>query len=262
MKITWYGAATVKIEENGETILIDPFSRINPKLERPSMEQFGDADVILNTYPHFAHLYHAPSVLCHTNAKIYGSVTMRDTLKKRGVSVEQRVKIVSKYDAIKTKETSIVAYPAKCHKSDMKTQAKIKAGFLKGTLRTLQLRRALTIEEVDKKFPIGEDIFAYKIKAEEANVFVFGSDEVSENMAFLEPIDILIWPYQGGDDLASHSLEMIQKLNPRTVILTNFDDAVPPFTAQMNTKRFLDLMREKRPDIKVIIPKYGKSMKF
>ncbi|MGN0465025.1 MAG: MBL fold metallo-hydrolase [Lachnospiraceae bacterium] len=258
MKITWYGTAAIKLEENGEVILIDPFSRINPKLERPSMDEFGDADIILNTHPHLDHLYHAPSVLKRTNAKIYGSKMMRDTLKRRGVNIDKKIKIVSDYDVIKTRETSIIVYPAKHCENDILTSAKV----LARAIFTFQLGRALTIEAVHKKFPLGEDVFAYKIKTEEKNILVFGSAGVSENMSLLEPIDILIWPYQGREDMAEYSLEMIQKINPRTVILSHFDDAFPPVTVAMDTKRFVDLMRKLRPDIKVIIPKYGKSMKF
>lgn len=258
MKITWYGTAAIRLEENGEIILIDPFSRINPKLERPSMEEFGDVDIVLNTHPHFDHLYHAPSVLSRTNAKIYGGRTMRDTLRNRGVNVEKKVKLVSDYDVIKTRETSIIVYPANHCENDLPTRAKV----LPRALATFQLKRGLTIEEVHKKFPMGEDVFAYKIKTEEMNVLVFGSSGVSENMSLLEPIDILIWPYQGREDMAEYSLEMIQKINPRTVILSHFDDAFPPITVSMDTKKFVNLMRKFRPDIKVIIPKYGKSMKF
>lgn len=258
MKITWYGTAAIRLEENGESILIDPFSRINPKLERPSMEEFGDVDIVLNTHPHFDHLYHAPSVLNRTNAKIYGGRTMRDTLRNRGVNVEKKVKLISDYDVIKTRETSIIVHPAKHCENDLPTRAKV----LPRALTTFQLKRGLTIEEVHKKFPMGEDVFAYKIKTEEMNVLVFGSSGVSENMSLLEPIDILIWPYQGREDMAEYSLEMIQKINPRTVILSHFDDAFPPITVSMDTKKFVDLMRKFRPDIKVIIPKYGKSMKF
>lgn len=258
MKITWYGTAAIRLEENGEVILIDPFSRINPKLERPSMDEFGDVDIILNTHPHFDHLYHAPSVLNRTNANIYGSKTMRDTLRNRGVNVEKKVKIVSDYDVIKTKETSIIVYPAKHCENDVLTRAKV----LPRALSTFQLDRALTMEEVHKKFPMGEHVFAYKIKAEEINVLVFGSSGMSENMSLLEPIDILIWPYQGREDMAEYSLEMIQKINPRTVILSHFDDAFPPITVAIDTKKFVDLLRKVRPDIKVIVPKYGKSMRF
>lgn len=258
MKITWYGTAAIRLEENGEVILVDPFSRINPKLERPSMEEFGDADIILNTHPHFDHLYHAPSILKRTNAKIYGSKTMRETLKNRGVNTEKKVKIVSDYDAIKTRETNIIVYPARHCENDVLTRAKV----LPRAISTFQLKRGLTIEEVHKKFPLGEDIFAYKIKTEEKTLLVFGSPGVSENMSLLEEIDILIWPYQGREDMAEYSLEMIQKINPRTVILSHFDDAFPPITVEMDTKKFVDLMKKMRPDIKVVIPKYGKSITF
>lgn len=258
MKITWYGTAAIKLEENGEVILIDPFSRINPKLERPSMEEFGDADIILNTHPHFDHLYHAPSILKRTNAIIYGSKTMRETLKNRGVNTEKKVKIISDYDAIKTRETSIIVYPAKHCENDVLTRARV----LPRAISTFQMRRGWTIEEVHKKFPLGKDVFAYKIKTEEKNLLIFGSSGVNENMSLLEEIDILIWPYQGREDMAEYSLEMIQKINPRTVILSHFDDAFPPITTEMDTKKFVDLMKKKRPDIKVIIPKYGKSINF
>ncbi len=258
MKITWYGTAAIKLEENGEVILIDPFSRINPKLERPSMDEFGDANIILNTHPHFDHLYHAPSILKRTNAKIYGSSTMRDTLKERGVNTKEKAKVVTDYEVIKTRETTIIAYPAKHCEYDTPTKAKL----FPRIAMTFQLDRALTIADVNKKFPLGEDVFAYKIKAEELNVLVFGSANMSENMSFLEEIDILIWPYQGREDMADYSIEMIQKINPKVIILSHFDDAFPPVTVAMDTKKFVDKMRKLRPDIKVMIPKYGKSMIF
>lgn len=58
--------------------------------------------------------------------------------------------------------------------------------------------------------------------------------------------------------MAKYSLPIIEKINPKVVILDHFDDAFPPITGKIDTKKFVKLMNKKHSEIKVIVPEYKK----
>lgn len=66
---------------------------------------------------------------------------------------------------------------------------------------------------------------------------LFGSAGIDENVELPKDIDVLIWPFQGRTGMTKYSLPIIEKINPKTVILNHFDDAFPPITGTVKTER-------------------------
>ena len=53
MKITWYGTATIGIDDGKTRLLFDPFVRMNKRIETTPVEGFAGFDAVLVTHGHF-----------------------------------------------------------------------------------------------------------------------------------------------------------------------------------------------------------------
>ena len=56
MKITWYGTATIGIDDGKTRLLFDPFVRMNKHIETTPVEGFVGFDAVLVTHGHFDHM--------------------------------------------------------------------------------------------------------------------------------------------------------------------------------------------------------------
>ena len=121
---------------------------------------------------------------------------------------------------------------------------------------------ALKILSVHDKYFMRGDIVGYFIKAENKRVMIFGSAGFDENYEYPNDIDVLIWPFQGRTHLEEYSLKIIQKLNPKKIILDHFDNAFPPITNTIDTKHFVSLMKKHCPQIEVVIPSFSQTIEI
>ena len=62
MKITWYGTATIGIDDGKTRLIFDPFVRMNKRIETTPVEGFAGFDAVLVTHGHFDHIYSIPAL--------------------------------------------------------------------------------------------------------------------------------------------------------------------------------------------------------
>ena len=257
MKIIWYGTATIMIESKGEGLLFDPFFRRNKHLQKPPLAKFCDVDYIFNTHSHFDHLCDVPKILPYTEAQVFGTNMTSKRLENQGVSKSQIIALPP-YQTIKTRSAEITPYPSKHVKNDVCIILKTVAWGL----ARLMFKKAHDILKLHNDFRMGGEIYAYHLKIEGKSILIFGSAGIDEDVSLPQDVDILIWAYQGRLRMDKYSLPIIEKIKPKIVVLDHFDDAFPPITGRVNTKKFVKAMSRRHPEIKVIVPKYQETMKF
>lgn len=254
--LTWFGTATILLNINGEKLLFDPFFRWNKKLEQPHLEEFCNVDYIFNTHPHFDHLCDVPRILEKTQAKIYGTPTMLLRLETQDPKILNNIEIVCPHDKIKTQNAEITVYRSQHVENDigiiLKTASRVIFKF--------QYSRAMNILKTHNKFRMGGDIVAFNIKADNKSILLFGSAGYDESLP--KDVDVMIWPFQGRTNMSKFSIPIVEKINPKKIILDHFDDAFPPITGHINTKKFVKKIKQKRPETIVITPEYKKTIEI
>lgn len=258
IKITWFGTATILIDLNGEKLLFDPFFRMNKKLEQPALQEFCNVDCIFNTHAHFDHTYNLPTILEHSTAKLYAPYATYKILKTLNVNVEDKVKVLKPNDILKTKNGTITVFSSKHVQSNLfhAMLVALKSIFI------FKARRACKLLRIHKNYPMGNEIFAYEIKLENKKIIVFGSAGIDATKELPKDVDILIWPFQGKMNMTKYSIPIIEKIKPKIIILDHFDNAYPPITSNVNTKKLVKILGKKHPEIKVIVPQYHKTIKL
>ena len=121
-------------------------------------------------------------------------------------------------------------------------------------------RNALALAYLNPKFPEGGQTLMYEVHAEGKRVQVMGSLGLQEDQEYPQGADLLILPFQGSEFLEAVALEVVERLQPKRILLDHFDDAFPPVSEHVDTRRFKKLMDEEYPQIKVVKPTAGKTV--
>ena len=256
--LTWLGTASILLEEDGEKLLFDPFFRLNKKLEETPADVFCNVDFILNTHPHVDHSCDLPFILKNNNARLFAPPQTIENLSRLGVDIPNKALAVLPNDKFSTRKCEIVVHKSQHINFDLFL-------VLKTALRvlfTFKIKQAVKLLKLHKKFPMNNQIVAYEINADNKKIFLMGSAGYVKNYQFPENIDILVLPFQGRSDISKYSLKIIEQIKPKTIILDHFDNAYPPITHHIKTYKFINLMKEKYPEINVIQPNYNQSIRI
>lgn len=255
IKLTWLGTATILLDVQGEKLLFDPFFRMNQKLEQPPLKTFSEVDYIFNTHAHLDHASSLPLILKNTSAIVYAPPSTLDCLKREDVDLN-KTKTLQLEQKITTKFTKVITHENKHIKFDFPL-------ILKTIFRSLakfQMLKAIKLLKLNKKYQMKDDIFSFEVQAENKKLLIIGSAGYEEDQEYPKDVDILVWPFQGRSNMEKYSMPIIEKINPKTVILDHFDNSYPPITTHVKTNNFIETMKEKHPEINVIEPEFGESI--
>lgn len=86
--ITWLGHSAFKIQDNGVTVVIDPFLEGNPNCPITSKE-LGPVDIVLVTHDHGDHVGQAVEICRQTGAMLGAVVGTAEKLVQQGVPQQQ-----------------------------------------------------------------------------------------------------------------------------------------------------------------------------
>lgn len=249
MNVTWYGTASIGIDDGKTRLLFDPFLRLNRRLDNTPMETFLGADAVLVTHGHVDHIMNIPELMRKDrNVELFCTKTPAATLNKRGVA-KDRMHIIAPGDSFSIGDFNIKVYQGK------------HVDFDKGYVRsvfgrcTVMFPKTFKMEYYNLQMPENGEIVVYEVENAGKTVLLMGSYGTDSNVDYPVNPDMFILPYGGSSQIDELSAPFIEKLRPKKIMVDHFDDAFPPLTKRMNVEKFGKDVTSVYPEMDFIIPK-------
>ncbi len=256
MKITWYGTATIGIDDGKTKLLFDPFVRMNKHIKTTPVEGFAGFDAVLVTHGHFDHIYSIPELLrADENVPVYCSEVPKKTLMKKGVA-EERIKVFSPDDVITIGNYTIRPRRLRHIVFDPVYILTVVPRCI------LKFPRLFWVAYTNRTMPMGGEIVGFEIENEGKKIFLTGSFREHPDETYADDIDMLILANGGSVFVPEKTKSFIAKYHPKKILVDHFDDAFPPLTREVSVERLRKTVKKNHPDIEFIIPEICKEVVF
>ncbi len=253
LSLTWFGNATVKVTANDSRLVFDPFITLNPALYQLKTGDIQDVSAILLTHGHFDHAADIPFFSKRINAKILLPAEVAKNLEKFSQIRRENFYVPGFLDPVPVGSVKATMYPSRHIRFDVPL-------VFTTLLRALMSpKRLFTILRLNQ--PMGRCV-GWLIEVNGLRMFHLGSLGLEDEGNYPTGIDIFSLPLQGHSRIYDKALEMIDRLKPKGVFIHHFDDGFPPISQQIPTAPFVALLAETHPELRVIVPEYGKTYKW
>ena len=241
IKITWYGTASVRITAGSAQLLIDPFFPFPESRVKVAANAFDHCSRILVSHGHVDHISSIPA-LVRPDTRIFCTNAPYRSLLKMGVAKEH-LRRIQPGDSFSAGGFQITAYKG--------NHIRLGAGDILKTLcsrRVLQNRKGIlkklrTITACREK----HESLCYLIEIAGKRILILGSLALDADTVYPEGADLAFFPYQGFGSLCDAAAEICERIKPKAVLLTHFDDTFPPFSSEVDTSGFRSRMKERLP---------------
>ena len=253
MKIAWYGTATLMLACGDTRILIDPYVRQYDKQQAPvPVDALSRADAALITHPHLDHFADIGTFLEAGAKEVYVSENGIRHAAAQGIPIGE-MRPLAAGDEFRVGEMTVRAYQSRHCKFDLWTVLSVAL-----SPRTyLHAGDAIALLRETKHWKITDDIFALEISGGGKRVVVLGSAGMDEGTEYPKDADLLVFPYQGRAGMHRYMKRFLQRFRPRAVMLDHFDDAFPPLTHTIGTRKFVPAARAFDRAIRAWVPEMG-----
>lgn len=241
MLLTWLGTAALLLEEGGTTLAFDPFPGLPlggaGKGNASDAAAFRQADAVLATHGHFDHIGDIPALYGAGEQPIYATAAPRKTLERHGIE-ERRLKPLAPGGSVHINPFTVTAYQGRHCRFDLPLV--VDTALRRSTWRALP--RMVWLLSCIATYPEKGEILFYEVTDGEKRVQIMGSLGLDGNTVYPTGADCLVLPYQGRSDLVSYALPLVERLQPKRVLLDHWDDAFPPMSDTIETADFCRLL--------------------
>lgn len=257
MKLTWYTANALVMEDEGHILGIDPFIPMNDALPAQSLSQYDACDAFLITHGHFDHTYFLPAILKRHKRAVYASGKVLHTLRSF------HVPRVCLHQLTPGEHKEIAGFEVHVFAGKhIEFDPKIVWETLSIPNMARAWRRVLPSIYLVARYPEYKETQCYLIQRNGWRAFVMGSMSLRKDVIYPKRMDLLILPYQGSSHLLEEARKCIFRLEPKAILLSHFDDAFPPVTRNIRLTPLLEWMQSACPDTALIVPKSGEPVIF
>ncbi|MBO7396277.1 MAG: MBL fold metallo-hydrolase [Ruminococcus sp.] len=227
--ITWYGTASVRISAGSSQLLIDPFFPFRDSTVKVSSDAYANCSNILISHGHYDHIG-SISRIVRRNTRIFCTKTPYHTLCGKGVRKEN-LSLIRPGSVFTVGDLRVTAYQG----AHIRLSAWdcIKAVFSK---RVMQNHRGV-IGKILRMISCPEkgESLCYIVEAYGKQIVILGSLAIADGVAYPKGADLALFPYQGSKELCRIASDIYDRLRPKAVLLTHFDDTFPPFSTEIDT---------------------------
>lgn len=124
------------------------------------------------------------------------------------------------------------------------------------------LGSSLGLLAMHRAYPEKGETLIYEVSYADTLLTVMGSLALAEDERYTQNPDLLVLPYQGQTHLQQPALAVVEKLMPRAVLLDHFDNSFPPISRTIDPSPFINLMAQRHPQIRIIVPQRGVPYTF
>ena len=237
IRITWYGTASVRIAAGSSQLLIDPFFPFRDSRVIVPSDAFDSCSHIIISHGHFDHIGSIPEIV-RSHTAVYCTKAPYRTLIRKGVD-KNNLHLIRESSVFSVGDIRITAYKGRHIR--LSILEILKAVFSKRFLRYRKgiIRKLVQFASCLEK----KETLCYMIEAHDKRILILGSLALADDVAYPIGADLAFFPYQGAVNLCQTAMEVYERIRPKAVLLTHFDDTFPPFSSDIDTSGFEKLMK-------------------
>ena len=239
MYLIWHGTASIEIGHDGGRLLFDPFVPLSGSPVPVTVEEFDGFTDILVTHGHLDHIADIPQIVRRNpDTLVHCTETPYRTLAGKGVP-EKNLSLLRYGDERELRGFRIGVYHGK-HAVLPKASVRRLAYALRSPAR----RNLPHILRENRVCTENDETVFYHIQADGKRVALMGSLNLRDDAEYPTGADLLVLPYNGWEDNLPPAVGIIERLQPKRVVLDHYDDTFPPLTMPLDLSPILDRFPE------------------
>lgn len=249
MRLKWYGTATILLESGNTRLLFDPYCKPLASSAPVPLAEARTADAVFITHPHLDH-FRDIDAFSEGKRPVYVSAKGLSIARRNGLQTGCMREIAAN-ETVRVGPFTVLTYPALHCAFDAATVLRVL--FSPRTWR--HFNDAVALLKETKRYRIRRsEVLAFSVSDGHKQVLLFGSAGMAEGAVYPQGADLLVFPYQGRARMDRELIPFLDKLRPKAVTVDHFDDAFPPITRRVDTRRFRPTVQNRLPSAKAFVP--------